>query len=125
MCVLSLFQVIGDPLEVAAFERTGFNLAGARSSVHSARKLSVDIVLCHHFSAQLRRMTTVAVVTAGSRPEYRVCVKVWKRKEEETFLLSTLNVRELLKLFESCCGAKNRLNSLIRPIDTMRRRGCA
>jgi magnesium-transporting ATPase (P-type) len=77
MFVLFLRQVIGDPLECAVFEKTGFKLSGEKSSQLAAKKLSVEMVYCYHFSAQLRRMTTVAIVSvAASRPEYRVCVKV-------------------------------------------------
>ncbi len=69
-------KVIGDPLETAVFERLGWKLVSDKDSVHNARKTNVDIVFRYHFSAALRRMTTVAIVSSsGSRPEYRVCVK--------------------------------------------------
>ncbi len=69
-------KLIGDPLECAVFDKIGFKLSGDRSSTLAAKKISVDTVLLYHFSAQLRRMTTVSIVSCnGTKPEYRVCVK--------------------------------------------------
>ena len=68
--------IMGDPLEIASFESTGWKIASDKDFVHSAKKLKVESVMKFHFNASLRRMTTVALFSGHqSRVEYRVCVK--------------------------------------------------
>jgi magnesium-transporting ATPase (P-type) len=60
---------------VAALEGLGWQLRSDRDILHAKRKLRVDVLLRFHFSAALRRMTTVVLATLGTKVQYRVCVK--------------------------------------------------
>jgi cation-transporting ATPase 13A1 len=68
-------HLLGDPLEVAALDGLGWQLRGDRDISHNKRKLRVEVLSRYHFSAALRRMTTVVLSTVNTKVAYRVCVK--------------------------------------------------